>query len=189
MEAGSTFTDALRKHPKLFDDLFVNMVAAGEVAGILDTILHRLAGYTEKAMKLKSKIKGAMIYPITIVTVAVGVTTILLVFVIPVFAELFSSFGQALPAPTQFTINLSNFTVAYFKYMLGVVDRCGRGLPPAVSDGRRPVELRSLVPAVAGVWRPDSQVGGGAIYADPEHAGVVRRSDPGRARHHGTHGR
>ena len=121
VEAGSTFTDALRKHPKLFDDLYVNMVAAGEVAGILDTILHRLAGYTEKAMKLKSKIKGAMIYPITIVTVAVGVTAVLLVFVIPVFAELFSSFGQALPAPTQFTINLSNFTVAYFKYMVGVV--------------------------------------------------------------------
>jgi type IV pilus assembly protein PilC len=121
VEAGSTFTDALRKHPKHFDDLYVNMVAAGEVAGILDTILHRLAGYTEKAMKLKSKIKGAMIYPATIVTVAVGVTAILLVFVIPVFAELFSSFGQALPAPTQFVINLSNFTIAYFKYMLGVV--------------------------------------------------------------------
>ncbi|MGD0947920.1 MAG: type II secretion system F family protein [Candidatus Binatia bacterium] len=121
VEAGSTFTDALRKHPKLFDDLYVNMVAAGEVAGMLDTILHRLAGYTEKAMKLKSKIKGAMIYPATIVTVAVGVTAILLVFVIPVFAELFESFGQSLPAPTQFTINLSNFTVAYFKYMVGVV--------------------------------------------------------------------
>jgi type IV pilus assembly protein PilC len=125
VEAGSTFTDALRKHPKLFDDLYVNMVAAGEIAGILDTILHRLAGYTEKAMKLKSKIKGAMIYPITILTVAVSVTAILLVFVIPVFAELFSSFGQALPAPTQFTINLSNFTVAYFKYLVGVVIALG----------------------------------------------------------------
>jgi type IV pilus assembly protein PilC len=117
VEAGSTFTDALRKHPKLFDDLFVNMVAAGEVGGILDSILHRLAGYMEKAMKLKSKIKGAMIYPATIVTVAVGVTAVLLIFVIPVFAELFSSFGQALPAPTQFTINLSNFAIAYGQYL------------------------------------------------------------------------
>ena len=125
VEAGSTFTDALRKHPKLFDDLFVNMVAAGEVGGILDTILHRLAGYMEKAMKLKSKIKGAMIYPATIVTVAVGVTAILLIFVIPVFAELFGSFGQALPAPTQFVINLSNFTIAYFHYMLGVLIAVG----------------------------------------------------------------
>jgi type IV pilus assembly protein PilC len=121
VEAGSTFTDALRKHPKQFDDLFVNMVAAGEVGGILDNILHRLAGYMEKAMKLKSKIKGAMIYPGTIVTVAVGVTAVLLIFVIPVFAELFSSFGQALPAPTQFVINLSNFTIAYAKYMLAAL--------------------------------------------------------------------
>ncbi|HVO24982.1 MAG TPA: type II secretion system F family protein [Candidatus Margulisiibacteriota bacterium] len=125
VEAGSTFTDALRKHPKLFDDLFVNMVAAGEVGGILDSILHRLAGYMEKAMKLKSKIKGAMIYPATIVTVAVGVTAILLIFVIPVFAELFGSFGQALPAPTQFVINLSNFTIAYFHYMFGVLIAVG----------------------------------------------------------------
>jgi len=121
VEAGSTFTDPLRKHPKLFDDLFVNMVAAGEVGGILDSILHRLASYMEKAMKLKSKIKGAMIYPTTIVTVAVGVTAVLLIFVIPVFAELFSSFGQELPAPTQFVINLSNFTIAYFKYLVGVL--------------------------------------------------------------------
>ena len=121
VEAGSTFTDALRKHIKLFDELYVNMVAAGEVGGILDSILNRLAGYMEKAMKLKSKIKGAMIYPAVIVTVAVTVTAVLLVFVIPVFAELFESFGKALPAPTQFVINLSNFTIAYFKYMLIVV--------------------------------------------------------------------
>ncbi|MFN8627452.1 MAG: type II secretion system F family protein [Candidatus Binatia bacterium] len=120
VESGSTFTDALRKHGRLFDDLYVNMVAAGEVAGILDTILHRLAGYMEKAQKLKSKIKGAMIYPATIVTVAVGVTAVLLIFVIPVFAELFESFGQALPAPTQFTINLSNFVITYYPYISAV---------------------------------------------------------------------
>ncbi len=118
VEAGATFTDALKKHPRLFDDLFVNMVAAGEAGGILDTILHRLSAYMEKAAKLKSKIKGAMIYPATIVSVAIGVTAVLLVYVIPVFAELFASFGQALPAPTQFVINLSNFTVAYFHYMV-----------------------------------------------------------------------
>lgn len=121
VEAGSTFTDALRKHPKLFDDLYVNMCAAGEVGGILDNILNRLASYTEKALKLKAKIKGAMIYPATIITVAVGVTAVLLIFVIPVFAELFASFGQALPAPTQFVINLSNFTIAYAHYMAAVV--------------------------------------------------------------------
>jgi type IV pilus assembly protein PilC len=128
VEAGSTFTDALRKHPKQFNDLYVNMVAAGEVGGILDGILHRLAGYMEKAMKLKGKIKGAMIYPATIVTVAVGVTAVLLIFVIPVFAELFSSFGQSLPAPTQFVINLSAFALAYYKLMGGVLLAAGIGL-------------------------------------------------------------
>jgi len=111
VEAGSSFNEALRKHPKLFDDLYINMVAAGEVGGILDNIMNRLAVYMEKAARLRAKIKGAMIYPASIVTVAIAVTAILLVYVIPVFAELFSSFGQALPAPTQFVINLSNFTV------------------------------------------------------------------------------
>jgi type IV pilus assembly protein PilC len=117
VEAGSTFTEALRKHNKIFDDLFVNMISAGEIGGILDTILQRLSVYMEKSMKLRAKIKGAMIYPATIITVAGGVTTVLLIWVIPVFAELFSSFGQALPAPTQFVINLSNFTIAYFPYI------------------------------------------------------------------------
>lgn len=118
VESGSTFTETLKKHPKVFDELFINMIAAGEVGGILDTILQRLSEYLEKSMKLKAKIKGAMIYPATIVTVAVGVTGVLLIWVIPVFAELFSSFGQDLPAPTQFVINLSNFTIAYFPYIV-----------------------------------------------------------------------
>jgi type IV pilus assembly protein PilC len=121
VESGATFADGLKKHPKIFDDLYTNMVAAGEVGGILDTVLGRLAAYMEKAAKLKAKIKGAMIYPASIVTIAVVVTGILLVYVIPVFADLFASFGQALPAPTQFVINLSNFTIAYFKYLLGAV--------------------------------------------------------------------
>jgi type IV pilus assembly protein PilC len=114
VEAGSTFAAALKKHPKVFTDLYANMVAAGEVGGILDTILNRLASYMEKIVKLKAKIKGAMIYPSCIVAAAVLVTGILLVYVIPVFGELFNSFGQALPAPTQFVINLSNFTIKYF---------------------------------------------------------------------------
>ena len=118
VESGSTFTEALRKHNKIFDDLFVNMISAGEIGGILDTILQRLSVYMEKSMKLKAKIKGAMIYPATIITVAVGVTAVLLIWVIPVFAELFASFGQALPAPTQFVINLSNFTIAYFHFLV-----------------------------------------------------------------------
>jgi type IV pilus assembly protein PilC len=120
VEAGSSFNEALRKHPKLFDELYINMVAAGEVGGILDNIMNRLAVYMEKAARLRAKIKGAMIYPASIVTVAIAVTAILLIYVIPVFAELFSSFGQALPAPTQFVINLSNFTVKFFPYIAAV---------------------------------------------------------------------
>ncbi len=119
VEGGSTFAAALKKHPKVFNELYCNMVAAGEVGGILDTILKRLAAYMEKAVKLKSKIKGAMIYPSCIVSAAVLVTGILLVYVIPVFADLFHSFGKALPAPTQFVINLSNFTINYIWYIIG----------------------------------------------------------------------
>jgi type IV pilus assembly protein PilC len=119
VEAGSTFAAALKKHPKVFSDLYSNMVAAGEVGGILDTILNRLASYMEKIVRLKSKIKGAMIYPACIIGAAVLVTGILLVYVIPVFAELFNSFGQALPAPTQFVINLSNFTINNFWFIVG----------------------------------------------------------------------
>ncbi len=121
VEAGSSFNEALRKHPKIFDDLYINMVAAGEVGGILDNIMNRLAVYMEKAARLRAKIKGAMIYPASIVTVAIAVTAILLVYVIPVFAELFSSFGQALPAPTQFVISLSNFTVRNLPFIGAVV--------------------------------------------------------------------
>src|SRR5690606_1656202 len=121
VEAGSTLSEALRKFPKSFDELYVNMVQAGEVGGILDTILGRLSVYMEKMLSLKRKIKGAMIYPATIVTVAVIVTMILLVFVIPVFAELFASFEQELPLPTQIVINLSNFVVANLHFMVGAV--------------------------------------------------------------------
>jgi type IV pilus assembly protein PilC len=118
VESGATFASALKRHPKVFTDLYCNMVAAGEVGGILDTILNRLATYMEKIVKLKSKIKGAMIYPACIIGAAVLVTGILLVYVIPVFAELFHSFGQALPAPTQFVINLSAVTIAYFWFII-----------------------------------------------------------------------
>ncbi len=114
VESGSTFADALSKHPKVFDSLFVNLVAAGEVGGMLDTILSRLADYIEKSMKLAKKIKGAMVYPSTILAVAVVVTVVLLVYVIPIFAKMFADFGQALPGPTQFVLGISDFTRKYF---------------------------------------------------------------------------
>lgn len=109
VEGGSTLADALKKHPSIFDTLYVNLIAAGEVGGILDTILNRLALYIEKSVKLKRKVKGAMFYPISILVVAVLVTMVILVYVIPTFQKMFADFGSALPAPTQFVINLSNF--------------------------------------------------------------------------------
>src|SRR5215831_5215482 len=109
VEGGASFSEALRRHPKVFDELFVNLVAAGEVGGILDTILQRLATYIEKAVKLKRQIRGAMVYPIAVLCVAIVVIVVLLWRVIPVFEQMFKDFGGcALPAPTQFVINLSH---------------------------------------------------------------------------------
>lgn len=119
VESGSTFADALGKHPRAFDQLFVNLVAAGEVGGILDTILTRLAAYIEKSMKLKKQIKGAMVYPITIMSIAVVVVGVILVFVIPTFAKMFTEFGGELPAPTKFVIALSNFLLKYIVVIIG----------------------------------------------------------------------
>ena len=118
VESGCTLADALRKHPKIFDDLYVNMVEAGEAGGILNTILNRIALFIEKASRLKKKVKGAMIYPVAIVLVAIVVVAVLMIFVIPVFADLYGSMGQALPAPTQICINISNIFVAYWWLML-----------------------------------------------------------------------
>jgi type IV pilus assembly protein PilC len=121
VESGSTFADALKDHPKVFDELFTQLCAAGEVGGILDTILNRLANYREKAEKLRRKVKGAMIYPMIVVFVAIGVTALLLLKVTPVFAKMFADFGSAMPAPTQFVIDLSEWLQKYILYMLGAI--------------------------------------------------------------------
>ncbi|MGQ9655250.1 MAG: type II secretion system F family protein [Thermodesulfobacteriota bacterium] len=109
VEGGSTFADALKKHPKTFDELFVNLIAAGEVGGILDTILNRLSAYIEKAMKLKKKVKGAMVYPMVVMVIAVAVVAVLLIFVIPIFQKMFEDFGGALPTPTQLVVDMSEW--------------------------------------------------------------------------------
>jgi type IV pilus assembly protein PilC len=109
VESGSTYADALRKHPKAFTGLYANMVAAGESGGILDTILNRLAAYIEKAMKLKKKVKGAMVYPVVVSTIAVLVIAIIMVFVVPTFAKMFTTLGGVLPLPTQIVMKMSHF--------------------------------------------------------------------------------
>jgi type IV pilus assembly protein PilC len=110
VEGGATLAESLKKFPKQFDDLFVNMVAAGEAGGILDTILRRLSTYMEKAAKLKSQVKGAMTYPVVTLIIAGVVLAVILVFVIPVFQEMFADFGSELPAFTQLVIDVSDFT-------------------------------------------------------------------------------
>ncbi|BDV00009.1 type II secretion system protein F [Thermodesulfomicrobium sp. WS] len=119
IEGGSSLFDALRKYPDIFDSLYTNMVNAGEAGGILDQVLLRLADYIEKAAKLKAKIKGAMIYPAVVVTVAIAVIAVILIFVIPTFKTMFESMGGSLPAPTVFVINLSNFVINNFLLLLG----------------------------------------------------------------------
>ncbi|MDI6754903.1 MAG: type II secretion system F family protein [Thermodesulfobacteriota bacterium] len=121
VEAGSTFADALRKHPRVFNDLFCNLVAAGEAGGILDTILNRLAAYIEKAMNLKKKVKGAMVYPAAVMAIALIVVASLLIFVIPVFQKMFADMGGTLPAFTQLVINLSEFMQRYFLLVLALL--------------------------------------------------------------------
>jgi type IV pilus assembly protein PilC len=121
VEGGATFAAALKQHPKVFSSLYANMVEAGEAGGILDTILNRLAQYMEKAMSLKKKVKSAMIYPSTIVSVAVVVVIFLLVFVIPTFKAMFEGFGAALPLPTQIVLELSRIVRSYFLVGLVVI--------------------------------------------------------------------
>ena len=146
VEAGSTYADALRKHPKIFNDLYVNMVAAGELGGILDTILNRLSKYIEKSIKLKRQIKSAMAYPSTIVAVAVVVIVVLLVWVIPIFAKMFTDFGGVLPAPTRMVIGASDFMQHNILVIIGAVALIIFGLNRyyKTPNGRRTVDRLAL---------------------------------------------
>ena len=119
VEGGSTFAESLKRHPHVFDQLFVNLIAAGEVGGILDTILNRLSGFMEKSEKLKGEVKGALTYPIAVIVIALIIVTGLLVFIVPIFEDMFAGFGSALPAPTQIVVNMSDALAAHGGKMLG----------------------------------------------------------------------
>ncbi|HAI68573.1 MAG TPA: type II secretion system protein F [Gammaproteobacteria bacterium] len=121
VEAGGTMADALREHPKYFDSLFCNLVEAGEQAGILESLLTKLADYKEKSESMKKKIKGALSYPISIMVVAMIVSAILLIYVVPVFADMFNSFGGELPALTQLAVDMSDFMVANWMPVFGTI--------------------------------------------------------------------
>lgn len=153
VEGGASLADAMRKHPKAFDELFVNMIAAGEAGGILDTILKRLATYIEKAVKLKSQVKGAMIYPIAVMSIAAIVVAVILWKVIPTFAAMFEGLGAQLPLPTRIVISMSNWFVRLLPFLvLGMV---GGGLLLrryyATYGGRRTIDRMILKLPVLGV--------------------------------------
>jgi type IV pilus assembly protein PilC len=120
VEGGVTLAESFRKYPKVFNDLFTNMLQVGESGGVLDIVLQRLSVYIEKAAKLKSKVKGAMVYPITIISVAVLVIVFMMIFVIPTFAKMFEGMGAELPLPTAIVMWLSEFTQKYILVMVGV---------------------------------------------------------------------
>jgi type IV pilus assembly protein PilC len=156
VEAGSTLADAMRRHPKAFDSLYVNMVAAGEAGGILDTILQRLSVYIEKAVKLKAQVRSAMIYPIAVIVIAAIVVAVILLKVIPTFAALFTSLGAELPLPTRIVIASSNFLARYFIFFVlaigGVVYFIRRY--HATHNGRRVIDgLLLKLPILGTIFR------------------------------------
>src|SRR5213595_808141 len=118
VEGGSTLAESFRKYPKVFNDLFTNMLQVGESGGVLDVVLQRLSGYIEKAAKLKSMVKGAMFYPVTIISVAVLVIVFMMIFVIPTFAKMFQGLGAELPVPTKIVMFISEFTQRYIVFMV-----------------------------------------------------------------------
>jgi type IV pilus assembly protein PilC len=121
IEGGTSLTNALKKYPKVFDELFVNLIAAGEAGGILDVILERLSNYMEKAMKLKARVKGAMTYPVAVLVISFSVVALLLLKVIPVFKKMFEGMGGQLPGLTQALITASEFTQKYFLFIGAVI--------------------------------------------------------------------
>jgi type IV pilus assembly protein PilC len=152
VESGASLAEAMKKHPKTFDALFTNMIAAGEAGGILDTILKRLATYIEKSVKLAGQVKSAMIYPIAVVVIAGGVVGVILWKVIPTFAELFSGLGADLPLPTRVVIGLSNNLVKFFPVLLISGFAAGWGFRTyyATPDGRRVIDALTLKMPVLG---------------------------------------
>ena len=156
VESGSTLADALRKHPKVFDNLFCNMIAAGEAGGILDTILQRLSEHIEKAVKLMMQVKKAMIYPVAVITIAIGVIWVILTFVIPVFASLFQNLGggAALPLPTRVVISLSAFLRRFTIFIVaGIAAGYWFGFRPyyATDVGERQVDGMMLKLPIIGI--------------------------------------
>jgi type IV pilus assembly protein PilC len=156
VESGSTLAFAMRQHPRVFDDLYTNMIAAGEAGGILDTILQRLSSYIEKAVKLKRAVKSAMVYPVVVLTIAIGVIILILWKVVPIFSTLFASMSVALPLPTRIVIAGSNFVGRYIIFIIPAFVALGYAFKRYYStkNGRKLVDGALLkVPVLGSVLR------------------------------------
>ncbi len=156
VEGGSTLAFAMRQHPKVFDELYSNMIAAGEAGGILDTILQRLSQYIEKNVKLKRAVKSAMVYPIVVLTIAVGVIILILWKVVPIFSQLFASMDVSLPLPTRIVIGFSNFVGRYIIFFIPIVIAAWYAFKKyyATQDGRHVVDLLMLkIPVMGNVLK------------------------------------
>ena len=152
VESGASLADAMKRHPKVFDPLFTNMIAAGEAGGILDTILKRLATYIEKSVKLKGQIKSAMIYPVAVIVIATLVVGVILWKVIPTFASLFAGLGAELPLPTRVVIAASNGLVRFGPIIIVAIGAAGYGFKQyyASPNGRRVVDAVALKMPILG---------------------------------------
>ena len=186
VESGASLADAMKKHPKTFDPLFTNMIAAGEAGGILDTILKRLATYIEKAVKLKGQVQSAMIYPIAVVVIASLVVGVILWKVIPTFANLFAGLGADLPLPTRVVIALSNGLVRFMPFILvGIGAAVFAFRSYYASPGGRRVDRQRYAEA-AGARLADAKDRRGQVLPHPVNPAGFWRVDPRGTRHHGA---
>ncbi len=188
VEGGLTLRTRSRKHPKVFDDLFVNLVAAGEVGGILDTILNRLAVYIEKAMKLKRQVKGAMVYPISVLFIAFVVVAVLLIKVMPVFEKMFKDFGGGkLPAPTQFVIDISaRHRPRCCRSSSASSWRSSSPSRRSCSTEKGRLTFDGMLAEAPGPGAGAAQGRGGPLHPHPRHPALLGRAHPGRAGHRGA---
>jgi len=189
VESGNTVADALSKHPRAFSNLYVNMVAAGEAGGILDTILLRLATFLEKNDALVRKVKGAMIYPAVIMSVAAIAVVTLLIFVIPVFAGMFASAGQALPLPTRIVIGASGFLKHYWWVIGAMVIGGGYSFKEVLCYAERKARDRPGNASLPGPRRRAAQVRGVTLHAYARHAHQLGRQHSRRTRDYGENSR
>ena len=153
IESGATLSEAMAKSPKVFNRLYINMIKAGEAGGALEVILRRLSEFLERSESLKRKVKGAMIYPVIVILVAVGILTFIMLKIVPVFQKMFEEFGLELPVPTKILINISNWVVQYLRYSISQLVASARGAASRRHGRRWASRPREIRPAFSSTLR------------------------------------